>query len=281
MRRRRRLLSLLRALAAAAAALVLVKVARAADAVGKLAEALGSSRSYKVRAQAAALLGRMKDPRATQALVRAAASDPHPVVRVLVIKLLARSALVDRVVASVARQALSRALHDEEASVRRQAAASLVELERGASPGRERPSGRAQAQPRGPTMVAIGTVGDRSGRASRALRERMRAEIQSLLRREASIQMAEPTAPGLTFLVDGTISKLTLTSGGEVEATCAVELVVSRPPRGIITIASGEATVQKPRSHYRPVLRDRMEMEAMEHAVRSAHENLARFLAGQ
>jgi hypothetical protein len=129
--------------------------------------------------------------------------------------------------------------------------------------------------------VAIGVIGDRTGRASAALRERMRAEMRALLSRQSRIQLSDGTA-GVTFLVDGTISRLSLSQGGpDVEATCAVELVVSRPPRGIVTVASGEAIVQKPRAHYRAILRDKMEVEAMENAVRSAHENLATFLEGQ
>src|SRR3954451_15931003 len=125
--RRRRWLCLLRGLAAAAA-LVLFTGSVSADAVGKLVDALGSSHSFKVRVQAAALLGRMREPRAGQALVRASAADPSPAVRGLALKLLAKSALADRVPVPVARQAMSRALEDGDAGVRRQAAAALVEL---------------------------------------------------------------------------------------------------------------------------------------------------------
>jgi hypothetical protein len=155
-----------------------------------------------------------------------------------------------------------------------------VELERALSPPAPRAAGRP-TRAAGPTTVGIGGIGDRTGHASRALRDRMRAQIRSLLEREPSLQLLDGNA-NVAFLVDGTISKLALSQGGpDVEAVCAVELVVSRGDRGIVTVASGEAIVQKPRSHYQPMLREHMEQEAMENAVRGAHENLARFLAAQ
>ena len=275
--RRRRALCLLRGLTALAAASLPGSQLLAADQVARLADALAGARSFKVRVQATVLLARMRDPRAAEALSRASASDPTPIVRAVALRQLAKSALADRAPFQTARQALNRALGDSEAMVRRAATTSLAELDRGA--GRV-PSGRPQARG-GPTTVAVGAIGDRTGRASPALRERMRAQMRSLLSRQSSIQVIDGTS-GVSFLVDGTISRLALSQGGpDVEAICAVELVVSRPPRGIVTVASGEAIVQKPRSHYQAVLRDKMEQEAMENAVRSAHENLARFLEGQ
>jgi len=273
--RRRRALSLLRALAAVALASFPARRLLAADQVARLVDALEGARSFKMRVQAAVLLARLRDPRAPQALSRAAAADPVAIVRAAAVRLLVKSALGDRVSAAIARQAAERALADPEASVRRQATASLAELDR---------SGRAVTRPAarsGPTTVALGVIGDRTGRASAALRERMRAQMRTLLARQSSIQLMEGTT-GVSFLVDATISRLVLSQGGpNVEAICAVELVVSRPPRGIVTVASGEAIVQKPRSHYQAVLRDKMEEEAMENAVRSAHESLAQFLERQ
>jgi len=274
--RRRRLLCLLRGLPAVAAASLWPALASAADTVARLVDALEGARSYKVRVQAATLLGRLRDPRVAEALSRAAASDSHSTVRVVALKLLARGAAAQRLPFGVARQALNRALKDSDAPVRRQAVALLVELDRG-SPA----PGSAPPRPAGAITVAIGSIGDRTGRASRALREQMRTQMRVLLSREPRVQVSDsPT--GVTFLVDGTISRLALTQGGPtVEMVCAVELVVSRPPRGIISVASGEAIVQKPRAYFQPAAREHMESDAMEHAVRSAHESLAQFLASQ
>jgi hypothetical protein len=275
--RRRRLLCLLRGLAAVAAASWWAGPV-AADTAGRLVDALDNARSYKVRVQAATLLARLRDPRVAEALARAAASDPHTTVRVVTLKLLARGAAAGRLPMSVARQTLNRALQDSDAPVRRQATVSLAELDRG-NPEPD-PSPRAPARP-SVTTVAVGSIGDRSGRASRALREQMRAQMRALLAREPRVQISD-SQTGVTFLVDGTISRLTLSQGGPtVEMLCAVELVVSRPPRGIISVASGEAIVQKPRAYFHQAARERMEADALEHAIRSAHENLAQFLANQ
>jgi hypothetical protein len=275
--RRRRLLCLLRGLAAGALASWHGPLLLAADQVGRLVDALVGARSFKVRVQAAVLLARLRDPRAVEALSQASASDPVAIVRAVALRQLVKSALADRSPLAVARQAAQRALADPEALVRRQAATSMADIDRS---GGGRPSTRPSPR-RGPPTVGLGVIGDRTGRASPALRERMRAEMRSLLARQSTIQFMDGTA-GLSFLIDGTISRLTFSQGAlDVEAVCAVELLVSRPPRGIISVASGEAMVQKPRSHYQAVLRDKMEQEAMENAVRSAHENLATFLAGQ
>jgi hypothetical protein len=240
--------------------------AAAGDAVPRLVDALGTSRSFKVRVQAANLLGRLKDPRGFQALVRAALEDPHPAVRAVAVRSLPRL----RIEGDQARLAVTRALSDRDPSVRRQAAASMAELQRIA----------ASAPRRGPTVVAVGAVGDRTGRSSRAFRDRLRAEIRALIEREPRVKLAELNTPGVGYVVDVSISRLDLApSGVDMEAICAIELVVSRPPRGIITVASGEAIVGKPRRMYKPILRESMETEALEAAVRSAHESLSRFLA--
>jgi hypothetical protein len=70
-------------------------------------------------------------------------------------------------------------------------------------------------------------------------------------------------------------------NGPGLEAICAIELVVSRPPHGIVTVASGEATVEIPHARYHQQTADRMQDEALEGAVRSAHESLVQFLRAQ
>jgi hypothetical protein len=85
-----------------------------------------------------------------------------------------------------------------------------------------------------------------------------------------------------TYVVDGSIARLTHgTSGADVETACAVQLIISRPPRGIVMVVSGEASVLRPRTQFRPPMRDAMESEALEHAVASAHENVSRFLTAR
>jgi hypothetical protein len=249
--------------------------------VSRLVEALSGARNFKIRVHAASLLARLKDPRALPALMAAAGSDPHPVVRGVALRLLARMTRGDTAASQQAEGAIRRADGDRDPMVRRQAAAALADLGK-SLPAAPPARGFARPAPGGTTLVAVGYMGDRTGRASRAFRDQMRARILALLQREPRIKLAEMTTPGVAFLVDGTISRLQVGPNGiDMEALCAVELVVSRPPRGIVTIASGEAIVQHPRTQYRASLAERMQEEALENAVRSAHENLARFLAAQ
>src|SRR5262245_46936080 len=129
--------------------------ARSADAVAKLADALATSRSIKVRIQAALLLSRLRDPRAVQSLGRAATSDPDAVVRGFVVSLLGRNPGGTAQSALQTRLVLERALTDQESSVRRKAAAALAELNRRQTPS----SGPRSERRTGPMLVAVGHIG--------------------------------------------------------------------------------------------------------------------------
>ena len=85
------------------------------------------------------------------------------------------------------------------------------------------------------------------------------------------------------YAIDGVIKSLAVALGGrDVEVSCAVQLVVSKQPAGgVFLLTSGQATVQKPKRHFRPQLRPSMEMEALEAAIRGASEDLVRQLAPQ
>jgi hypothetical protein len=247
------------------------------DAVASVVEALVSSRNFKVRAHAATLLARLDDPRALTALIGATVDDPHPAVRGAAVRLLARVARRDLASAQRVRPVIGRGMSDRDPSVRRQAGAALAALERSFPVTPPPPPGRSTG-----TVVALGTMADRTGHASRAFLERVRAQMLSLLQRESRIQVAALNAPGVGFIVDGTIARLQVGQNGPgLEAICAIELVVSRPPHGIVTIASGEATVEIPRARFHQMTADRMQGEALDGAIRSAHDSLIQFLRAQ
>jgi hypothetical protein len=251
----------------------------AADDIARVIENLRTGRSFKVRIQAATVLARLRDRRVVAELGRAAVNDRVPTVRTYVLRLLA-SAPGGEVDDEGARTAIKRALSDRRAEVRLQAQRSLAELDRrrGAA---VRPAGPPPGQSQG-VVVTVRGMGDRTGRAGPAVKNALRAAILSSLGRTRGVRIAETADPGVNYAIDGSIAKLSLvTNGGDVESTCGVELVVSRPPRGIVLIASGEATVIEPRASFRPDRRASMENDAVEHAVRSAHENLERFFATQ
>jgi hypothetical protein len=269
---RRRVLAWLAAVAASS-----FSWAQGDDAVASVVEALVSSRNFKVRAHAATLLARLDDPRSLTALIAATADDPHPAVRGAAVRLLARVARRDLAAAQRVRPVIGRVMSDRDPSVRRQAAAALVALDRSFPVTAPRPPAQSTG-----TVVALGTVADRTGHASRAFRERVREQLLSLLQREPRIQVAALNAPGVGFIVDSTIARLQVGQNGPgLEALCAIELVVSRPPHGIVTVATGEATVEIPRARYHQMTADHMQDEALDGAVRSAHDSLIQFLRAQ
>jgi hypothetical protein len=242
------------------------------DTVTRLLADLERARSYKVRVGAAVTLARTGDARVVPALGRAAQRDIEPIVRLTAVRLLASNPGGDPT-GHEARRALNAAAADRAPEVRRAAVEALAALDASVAHA---------ARARREFAIAIRSVGDRTGRASRAVRDRMKTELVTVLRGSRDVRVADQVAPGEGFVVDGTVAKLDHAQGKlDVETTCGIELVVSRPPRGIVLVATGEATVQRPRIYFRPDQRGGMEEEAVRHAVRSAHENLARFLASQ
>ncbi|HEY0714597.1 MAG TPA: HEAT repeat domain-containing protein [Polyangia bacterium] len=258
---------------AAAVALVLgPSPSPAADPVARAAETLRTGRNFKVRVQAASALARMRDRRVAQELARAALADRNPAVRTYAVRLLGKLR-GDDVDAGVVRGALERALKDRRAEVRAAAQQSLALVGREPKPITP-PVGRP-----GETLVAVRAIGDRSGRASAAVKAALRSALLASLQRDRGVRIVDGNAAA-NYVIDGTIARLVLNNAGmDVESTIGVELVVSRPPRGIVLIASGEASVTEPRMTFRPDRRASLEATAVEHAVKSAHENLARFFA--
>jgi hypothetical protein len=250
----------------------------AADEVGRLIDVLGEARSFKVRVQAITVLARLRDSRIAPALGRSALSDRHNYVRLYALRTLVKVTR-DEPVNERTRSVLQRAQRDRRSEVRREAARLMAELTSRDS------AARAAASPApGPLVVAVGAISDQTGRARPQLRLQMRNALIGNLRgvRQLSVVSSLAIDSRPTYVVDGSIARLTHgQSGTDIETSCAVQLVISRPPRGIVMVVSGEAAVLRPRTQYRPPMRDAMESEALEHAVASAHENISRFLSAR
>ena len=183
----------------------------------------------------------------------------------------------------MARVALAKALHDPVDSVRRSAKNALAALDAALRASvRQHVSAMPPARASGRIKIAVGQVADRSGHATGALRQRARLELINQLTAQPRVQVTDHIESDVGFVVDGSIRKLTLLSlRADVEATCVIELILSRPERGLMMVASGEASVQKARGHFRPQHRAALQEDAVANAVRSAHDNLASFLAKQ
>jgi len=230
-----------------------------AEATAILAEA----QSYKVRAQAALVLGRRGEPRATPHLIRAL-DDPSPPVRAVAARALGM------IGDPSARKRLEGATRDRDAFVRRSAAAALAALA-------DRPGGAAAvagAPPLGAGTIQVKPMGDKTHKASVHLREHMRRfvarEVESFRGRAAR-----------GFAIDGAIRVLDLTTRGPlVSVTCGVELILSAGSSGaIIVMSTGEATVERRVATFRSGMQTDMEQEALAHAVRGATDELRQHLA--
>ncbi|MES1172452.1 MAG: HEAT repeat domain-containing protein [Bacteroidota bacterium] len=215
------------------------------DALATATNAVVGDRSEKVRVQAALVLGRTRDPRATPFLMKALA-DTSATVRAMAAK-----ALGD-IGDETARPGLEVAAADPSPLVRRHALLALTALT-------ER---SAQA------AIAIKPMGDQTHSASNELRERMRGFVAIELRH------IKKRAPG-TYTVDGAIKALSISGRSDVvEVRCGVELVLSTGRNAIVMMSSGEAIVQRQKQQFRPAMQPSMELEALQHAVKGAAEEL-------
>jgi hypothetical protein len=208
---------------------------------------LAEARNDKVRVQAALVLGRMRDPRGIPALTRALAD------RSAVVRAVAAQVLGD-LRAESARPALEVATRDDNPLVRRHAAQALRQLLR--TPPRH--------------VLEVNPMGDRTRRASTALRERMRRAVVAELAPTPGHPWPE------SFTIDGAIRALDVKRVKlDVEVRCDVQLILStHPGQAIVLMSSGEATVQRPRARFRSSMLLDMQNDALQHAVRAAAEEL-------
>jgi hypothetical protein len=226
-------------------------------------ESLARDPSFKVRIDAALILGRLHQVRSVPALV-GALRDAEPGVRA------SAAESLGEIASPLAHDALMAALRDPEPAVRHAAHTALRRLgsDEGAAPGE--PEIRRHAAPT--ASFEVKAIGDPGHRAGPALQSHMRDFLIDQLRPFGDVDPGERRG---MYAIDGVIKSLSLeTTGRDVEVSCAVELVISRQPGGgVFMLASGQATVQKPRRQFRPQLRPSMELEALEAAIRGASED--------
>ncbi|HXJ23695.1 MAG TPA: HEAT repeat domain-containing protein [Polyangia bacterium] len=260
----------------------LVAVAEANVRIEDVEDSLARDPSFKVRVEAALILGRLRQPRSIPALV-GALRDPNGGVRAAAADALGDLARPEPTPAvlttgTLPRDALFAALHDPEPGVRRSARAALhrMGVEDDARPAM---AGEAEIRHRhSETSFEVKGMGDPARHAGPAMQSHMRDFLIAQLRPYGEV---EPREGHGTYAIDGVIKDLSLsTSGRDVEVTCAVQLTISKQPGGgVFMLTNGQATVQKPRRQFRPQLRPSMELEALETAVRAASEDLVTHLA--
>ena len=251
-------------------AIVLVLVASwaataRADRVDALCRTLTNDSSWRVRLQAAVVLGKLHDPRSVPALLHAL-SDDNETVRGMSAQVLGEIGEPSVVMA------LDRARRsDSSAFVRDRAAEALAKI---APDSSAHGGGRA-------LHVEVGGVGMKGGRGSPELTARLREYIIRELQRTPGLTLEGKPLSG--FLIDSSITNVSRRLTDQwVEITCEVSFVVGRlPSRAMVMMTSGGATVQAPRMGFRPDKERALQFDALEGAVQGAHENLLAFLKTQ
>lgn len=245
----------------------------AAGSVDELSRVLLEDSSYKVRVQAALVLGKLGDRNAVPALTRAL-KDGNNTVRAVAAQALGRLG------APEAAEAVRSTLKTErDAFVRTQLEKALASLG-SAAPGKSK---------RGKIFVSFGsfsggTRGADSG-ALAILRTALQREIGKLstvtFTLDAGVDDKSFAKSGqLGFLIDGNVSRLEDgMSGGASETNCDVKVMVARwPSRSIIMWTNAGAAVQ---GGSRPKDREGARRDCLEASAGQLGEDLNRFLQSQ
>jgi hypothetical protein len=248
--------------------MVLASAPARADRVDDLDRTLTSDPSWRVRLQAAVVLGKLRDPRSVPSLLRAL-SDENETVRGLAAQVLGQ---IGEPSSSIALDRARRS--DPSAFVRSRANEALEKLQPAQAQGHHG-SGGSHA-----LHVEVGGVGAKA-HASPELTQRLREYIIRELQRTPGVTLEGKPLSG--FLIDSSITSVSRKLTAQwVEVSCEISFVVGRlPSRAMVMMTSGGATVQAPRMGFRPDKERALQLDALEGAVQGAHENLLAFLKTQ
>jgi hypothetical protein len=271
--RARPFLLLLVALSLAAA-----PMARAAGKVEELSKILLEDSSYKVRLQAALLLGRLGDRGGAEALIKALGDD-HKMVRGMAAQSLGKLGVPEA--AAPLKALLGR---EKDSFVRTQAQKALAALGTASAP-----AGAAQAKnARAKVYLTFGSFSGGTRLADAALLEMLRTVLRRELGKLATVTFTlEPDeertfarSGRLGFLIDGNVTRLEdARTGGSVEVNCDVKVMVARwPSKSIIMWTNAGATVQAG-SRERDILGARR--DCLEASASQVGEDLAKFFQAQ
>jgi len=254
------------------AVLVVIALAAAparADRIDDLCRTLTNDSSWRVRLQAAVVLGKLRDPRSAPALLRAL-GDENETVRGLSAQVLGELGQPSAVIA------LDRARRsDSSAFVRNRANEALMKLQP------QQPAAHGSAQKGGALHVEVGGVGAKAQKASPEMTQRLREYIIRELSRTPGLTLEGKPLSG--FLIDSSITSVSRKLTDQwVEISCEVSFVVGRlPSRAMVMMTSGGATVQAPRMGMRPDREKALQFDALEGAVQGAHQNLLAYIKSQ
>jgi HEAT repeat protein len=239
-----------------------------ADRIDSLCHSLTSDPSWRVRLQAAVVLGKLRDRRSVPSLLRAL-GDENETVRGLSAQVLGE--LGDASIVA----ALERAQRSDGSQfVRNRAKDALAKLQPDATAARGGGHG-------GALHVEVGGIGVKARQATPEMMQRLREYIIRELSRTPGLTLEGKPLSG--FLIDSSITNVSRRLTDQwVEITCEVSFVVGRlPSKAMVMMTSGGATVQAPRMGLRPENEKALQLDALEGAVQGAHQNLLAFLKTQ
>ncbi|HEY3359887.1 MAG TPA: HEAT repeat domain-containing protein [Polyangia bacterium] len=245
-----------------------------ADKVEDLSRALLGDPSYKVRVQAALVLGKLGDRRAVPALMKAV-KDDNPSVRGVSCSSLGR--LGD----PAAIPALKEAARDSEPFVRQAADKALSQLQSSAPA----PAARARF------YLNVGGVANKSKlggvEAARSVREVLMRELGKTPNVTVSWDGGgTPDASALKkrkmngYYLDGSIVRLTTSPAGSyTEVSCDLKMFIATwPAKSMIMFTTGGAAVQSGSSAR---AEEAARKDCLEAAAQAVHQNVVTFLKAQ
>ena len=239
--------------------------------VEDLCRAVVEDSNYKVRVQAALVLGKLGDARAVQPLIKALA-DQNRTVRGIAASALGQ--LGDAAAVDPLRDLLR---HESEPFVRGQAEKAMAALSGGGGGGK-----RAKIYVNFGAFA--GGVKSAGPEAAKVLHEALSRELGKLPIVTLTLSAADQHNFGKTgmsgFYIDGNITKLEDSSaGGGAETSCDVKVMVARwPQKSIIMWTNAGASVQ---SGSRPRDRENARKDCLEASARGLSEDLVNFLKAQ
>jgi len=256
------------------AVLLAASVARAGSdvKVEDLIRAVTDDGNYKVRVQAALVLGKLGDTRAVQPLIRAL-GDQNKTVRGIAAQALGQ--LGDASATDPLRELLK---HESDPFVRGQAEKAVAAVSAGGAVGGGPKRGAKIYVNFGAFQGGVKSAGPE---ASKIIHEALSREIGKTPAVTLSLSPADQHNFGKSgmsgFYIDGNITKLE-DSGGN-ETSCDVKVMVARwPQKSIIMWTNAGASVQ---SGSRPRDKENARRECLEASARGLSEDLVNFLKAQ
>lgn len=257
------------AISALASLLATVAPVRASDVnIDDLCRAVVEESNYKIRVQAALVLGKLADPRATRALIKALA-DTNKTVRGIAAQALGQvgdSSAVDPL-----RDLLRR---ETDPFVRSQAERALAGLSSPLGGGGKRAKIYLNF---GPFTGGVKSAGPE---ASKIIQEALQKELGKLPFVTLQISAADQHNFAKTgmqgFFIDGNITRLDDSgSGGSSETNCDVKVMIARwPSKSIVSWTNAGAGVQ---SGSRPRDKENARRECLEASAGQLAEDMGRF----